>query len=229
MPASSMQWATPVGTEVDRHAERLEHVGRAARRRGLPVAVLAHLHARAGDDERGDRRHVDAACRCGRRRCRTCRRLAAAASSGTAASSMARTRPVISSARLALRAQGDEQPGDLAGVASPARTACSAACASSSGEVLAGQQPVERGRPSSAVQSHHRSRSSTPLAMRPSCTWRRALDDRELLGVAVVELGRVVLHVAGGAEQLQARRPTPSPPARWRSTWPSRGTAPTPW
>ena len=41
----------PSGVELDRHPERLQQVGRAARRRSGPVAVLAHRHAGAGDDQ----------------------------------------------------------------------------------------------------------------------------------------------------------------------------------
>ncbi len=45
--------------ELDRHAERFEHVGGAAQRGRPARAVLAHGHAGAGRDERGHRRHVD--------------------------------------------------------------------------------------------------------------------------------------------------------------------------
>ena len=48
-----------VRRQLDRHAERLEHVGRAALRRRPAGAVLAHRHAGAGDHEGGHRRHVD--------------------------------------------------------------------------------------------------------------------------------------------------------------------------
>ena len=47
------------GVELERDAERFEQVRGTARRRRGAVAVLAHRHARAGDDERGQRRHVD--------------------------------------------------------------------------------------------------------------------------------------------------------------------------
>ena len=50
-----------VRAEVDRDAERLEHVGRAALRRRGPVAVLRDPRARARRDERGHRRDVDGA------------------------------------------------------------------------------------------------------------------------------------------------------------------------
>ncbi len=61
-----------LGPELDRDAERLEHVGRAALRRRGAVAVLHDPRARARRDQRRHRRDVDRARR-GRRRCRTCR------------------------------------------------------------------------------------------------------------------------------------------------------------
>ncbi len=45
--------------ELDRDAEGLEGVARSARRRRLPVAVLAHPHAGAGDDEARRGRDVE--------------------------------------------------------------------------------------------------------------------------------------------------------------------------
>jgi len=48
-----------VGPEVDGRAERLEEIGRPTRRRRTAVAVLAHLDAGAGDDERRGGRHVE--------------------------------------------------------------------------------------------------------------------------------------------------------------------------
>ncbi len=47
-----------VGAEVDRHAQLLEHVRRAALRRHAAVAVLANRDAGPGDHDRGHRRHV---------------------------------------------------------------------------------------------------------------------------------------------------------------------------
>jgi hypothetical protein len=47
------------GLEIDGDAERLEEISAPARRRGGAIAVLAHLHAGPGDDERRDRGHVD--------------------------------------------------------------------------------------------------------------------------------------------------------------------------
>ena len=55
----STQRVTPSGGSSMRHAERLEHVGRAALRRRRPRAVLAHRHPGAGHDDRGHRRDVD--------------------------------------------------------------------------------------------------------------------------------------------------------------------------
>ena len=48
-----------VAVELERHTQRLEQIGRSARRRRRAVAVLAHRNTRPGDDERGQRRHVD--------------------------------------------------------------------------------------------------------------------------------------------------------------------------
>ena len=52
-PASSMQPATTVGTEVDAGAERLEQVGGAGGAGGGAVAVLGHRAAGAGGDQGG--------------------------------------------------------------------------------------------------------------------------------------------------------------------------------
>ena len=48
-----------VAVELERHTESLEQIGRSARRRRRAVAVLAHRNTGPGDDERGQRRHVD--------------------------------------------------------------------------------------------------------------------------------------------------------------------------
>ncbi len=48
------------GSELYRHTERLQHVGRPHRRRRGAVAVLAHRHAAPCRDEGRQRRHVDA-------------------------------------------------------------------------------------------------------------------------------------------------------------------------
>ena len=48
-----------LGRQLDRHAQRLEHVGGAALRRRRPGAVLAHRHAGAGDHDGGHRADVD--------------------------------------------------------------------------------------------------------------------------------------------------------------------------
>ena len=53
MPTCSMHAAHLFGRQVQVDAQRGQHVGAAALRRGRPVAVLGHLAARAGDDERG--------------------------------------------------------------------------------------------------------------------------------------------------------------------------------
>ena len=48
-----------VRAELDGHAELGQQVGRATRRRGRPVAVLAHGHAHGRGHQGGQRRHVD--------------------------------------------------------------------------------------------------------------------------------------------------------------------------
>ena len=59
MPTSATQRGDAVGRQVDGHAERLEHVGRAARGRRRAVAVLDDRRSRRGDDDGGHRRDVD--------------------------------------------------------------------------------------------------------------------------------------------------------------------------
>mgnify|MGYP002651870945 CR=1 FL=1 len=46
------------GTERDRHAQGLQHVGTATLRRRSPIAMLDHGHASRGDDDRRHRRDV---------------------------------------------------------------------------------------------------------------------------------------------------------------------------
>ena len=124
MPASSTQRLTPSGIELDRHAERLEHVGRAALRRRGPGAVLAHRHPGAGDDDRRHRRHVDrvAAVAAGADDVDRPGR-AGPPSSGTtsAAPSTASSRPDSSSGVSPFARRATTKPISWAGVASPAR------------------------------------------------------------------------------------------------------------
>ncbi len=86
---------------------------------------------------------------------------------GTAASTMARARPVTSSAVSPLACSRDRNAPSWAGVASPERTILSVSSASAALSVL---PPAQPGQDLGPGQSHHRSLSSTPRAMRPSCT-----------------------------------------------------------
>ena len=90
-----------VGRQLDRHAERFQHVRRAALRRGAARPVLAHRHAGGGGDERGHRRHVDRV-----------RSIAAGADD------VDRPRPATrrsSGTSVAAPEHGVEQPGQLVG------------------------------------------------------------------------------------------------------------------
>jgi hypothetical protein len=99
------------GRQVDHHAERLEQVGRAARRGGRAVAVLDDRHAGAGHDQRAMVERLTVLD--GRPRCRRCRRRGPDRH-GAASSSM--TRPAGDLlGRLALGAQRDHEAGDLRG------------------------------------------------------------------------------------------------------------------
>ena len=101
-----------LGREVDPHAERLEHVGRARQPGRRAVAVLGDRAAGAGGDQRRGRRDVE-------------RRPPAAGARGVEQVVAAGRRPASASARivarqagelvdrLALRAQRDQQGGDL--------------------------------------------------------------------------------------------------------------------
>ncbi len=106
-----------VGREVDPHAERLEHVGRAGQAGRRAVAVLGHRAARARGDQRGGRRDVE--------------RLAAAARAGGVDQVVAarghRARRSGASSRRARRARRRSPPWCAARSAprpSPPRTRC---------------------------------------------------------------------------------------------------------
>ena len=238
MPASSMQRATPVGSEVDDDAELLEHVGRAARRRRGPVAVLGDPHARARDDERRHRRDVDGAGAVAAR---------AAGVDDVPAGTVQRDVDGLGEPqhradqrgqlgrRLALGAQRDGEAGDL-GVGRLAGEDRGHRLLDELGrQVLAAEQAAEHVGPERRWESSSRSvRASESVPPQvavehapcdePELHLGRALDDRELLGVAVVQLGAGGPPCSRRRRASAAPRPRPSPPARWRSTSPSRGT-----
>src|SRR5580704_13579217 len=126
---------------------------------------------------------------------------------GTATSTMARARPVTSSAVSPFACSNVRNAPTWAGVASPAKTtrmvasACAVVSASWRESVArtSGQPPN-----SASLTTGSRSRSVPPQVVvqdaagdQAELDLRRALDDGELLGVAVPLLRRVVLHVAG--------------------------------
>ena len=145
-----------VGAAVDAHAERLEQVGRAGRRRRRPVAVLAHPPAGAGHDERREGRDVD---RVGA--------VAAGAddvddgsgprgsSTRSAASSMASTSPASSSTVSPFMRRATMNPAIWAGVAAPSRISAIGAPAAAVGasQVAAGTMSVVRGRAGHALEA----------------------------------------------------------------------------
>ena len=109
----------PLRRELELEAERLEHVGRAGRRRHRPVAVLRHRSAGRRRDERRRGRDVRACAR-RRRPSRPCRR-GRRASGGLAPRARAspRPQPAISSAVSPLARSATRKPPICAGVASP--------------------------------------------------------------------------------------------------------------
>ena len=56
-----MHRRTPIGAEVDHHAQSFEHVGRPCKRRSRPPAVLADDRTCAGDHESTERGDIDRA------------------------------------------------------------------------------------------------------------------------------------------------------------------------
>src|ERR1700683_3843049 len=129
---------------------------------------------------------------------------------GTAAAIMARARPVTSSAVSPLACRRVRNAPIWAGVASPAKTT---PMVSSASDKVSGSRRDRRARTSGQLSATARARSVPPEVAvenaagdEPELPLGRALDDRHLLGVAVPLLGRVVLHVAGGAEQLHGQR-----------------------
>ena len=224
-----MQRATPAGSEVGHRAERLEHVGRTDRRRRRPAPVLAHLGPRRRHHQRGDGRHVDRPQPVAAGAAGVDHVGAGRQGQGHGVGDHGPDEPGHLGDGLALGAQGHGQAGDLGrrGLArqhlgrAPTRprrpTATRRRAAASARRA---SRPARRRCPGPArrlalaagghgAQSHHRSWSSTPRPMSPSCTWDVPSTIVSWRGVPVPELGRVVLHVPGRPEQLhgQARGP----------------------
>ncbi len=217
------------GPDLDGHAQRLEHVRRAHRRRRGAVAVLAHRHAAPRGDERGQRRHVDARQPVAPGPDQVDRR------PGLRLRPAGRARPrrawrgpdpVTSSAVSPLACSRARKAPTCAGVASPARTISSVSSASVARERL----PARSGGPGPRARSVP---PQVPVEHAPGDQAELhlggALDDGELLGVAVPLLGRDGPPCSRPRRAAGRRATRPARPARWRGTWPWTGTGRTPW
>ena len=223
-----------LGADLDGHAQRLEHVGCPHRRGGGPVAVLADGHAAARGDEGGECGHVDAG-----------EPVAPGAHQVDDDGVTVRTRPGGAGVQWARHGgldhgprqprhllgrlplgvqQGEEGPHlrrrGITGQDDPQRL-----FGLLRGERLVARQPGEDVGP---TQSHQRSRSKMPRAIRPSCTCE--------VPSTMVNASRRGTTARSGGPPCSRRRPEagrratrPARPARSRGTWPWTGRGRTPW
>ena len=148
----------PLGRQLEREPELLEHVRRTAGRARGAIAVLRHCRARRRRDDRRRGRDVERVCAVAARPDDVHDgRASGRDGEDVLAHRLGEARDLLD--RLALRAQPDEQPADLGGVASPRMTAPITSRASSR----------ERSRPSAIAEiAATITRESSPPSRAPS-------------------------------------------------------------
>src|SRR5262249_51937127 len=218
MPASSTHRATPSGprsittpnasrTSADPHAEDAARLPCLATRTPAPAATsAASVEMFTVPDRSPPVPHVSTTGPPGPSR---------GMSTVCANRSMVRASAASSAAVSPLARSATAKPAIWASVASPARIAAMVCSASSGGRSSRRRsRPITSGHSGlvgSVIDTSRGASGSIPPQIvvqdaprdQPQLHLRRAFDDRELLGVPVVELGGMVGHVPGGAEHLQ--------------------------